>query len=431
MAIWKSLATFLGGIFLLWNIGNADIRGFVHDSENGISGKNRPVKIYRDRVTGGIDTLFTTTNTNGRYLELESNFEPDMLPRDSGWVYVYFDTLGQRYEAKLEFIAGAINNLELHLDNPNKETKAFTISVPSVKEIAFTPPECTLKVFTYLYKNMSQPCISLVDTISSGSSTHPHYHDFFQNLEEQDSIYKHGDSGICYFRKTIRDTTWETALPFVIDTTWIGGMNLLNNHPPSIDTLYFPDTIYVFKDIGLEQILVPDSADSGQVINPGIIIRNYGTINQEPWLHCKINDFYYDSINVVAQPGIDTFYFSPCTLSQVGNWLVTSYSVLQGDVNPGNDTLQKTIVVNPVGVVEENQKESLESKFKIYPTVSSGNIFNTDYRGEVNIFDESGRKVGTSVIQDGKLNLVYLPAGVYFVKPENGDFKPEKVVKTE
>ena len=40
-----SIITGLAGFFLLYNITNADIRGFVHDSYDGVSGKNIPMKI--------------------------------------------------------------------------------------------------------------------------------------------------------------------------------------------------------------------------------------------------------------------------------------------------------------------------------------------------------------------------------------------------
>ena len=55
-----------------------------------------------------------------------------------------------------------------------------------------------------------------------------------------------------------------------------------------------------------------------------------------------------------------------------------------------------------------------------------------DYRGKVSIYDATGRKVAVSMIQDenSKLNLAYLPKGVYFVRPEDGS-KLKKVVKVK
>ena len=410
------------------------ISGHVHDSWNNVPGANSLVRVFRKPSGGSIDTLLTNTNSNTRWTIFTENFSPPAGQGDTLYIEAEKDTLGRKFNTKTKWVirSGVYPNhnyvKELHLDDPFNSPLAFTPNISVVKDTSGI--SSSFVALAWLYKNQNQKCIGVVDTALSLF----HRYDVFINLEKQDSTFTQGDSFRIHLEKIRNDTIWFTEIASAIDTTdgnamLVNATNSVHNGAFHGDSLYFPQGFTVFKDIGIEQILVPDSSDSGQVINPGVIIRNYGTINQDPKLHCKINEFYHDSINVVAHPGIDTFYFSPCTLSQVGNWLVTSYSILPGDVNPSNDTLQDTITVNPVGI-KENQKKSLESKFNIYPTVSSGNIFNTNYRGKVNIFDESGRKVGTSMIQDGKLNLVYLPAGVYFIKPEENSLPTRKVVKT-
>ena len=114
------------------------------------------------------------------------------------------------------------------------------------------------------------------------------------------------------------------------------------------NAVYFPEGVRVFKDISLESVILPDSADSGTVVTPKAVVKNNGTINQSPYLKCKIGGFYNDSTQKTIKPGIDTVAFSPCTLSTVGNFDVKYNSNLVGDVNPANDSLEKTIEVTSI-----------------------------------------------------------------------------------
>lgn len=84
-----------------------------------------------------------------------------------------------------------------------------------------------------------------------------------------------------------------------------------------------------------------------------------------------------------------------------------------------------------VGVPEDKSLENkVQKTFDVCP--SHGSTFNVkNYRGKVSIYDETGKEVGVSMIQDGRLNLVYLPAGVYFVKLEDSKDSIKKVVKLE
>ncbi|MEM4153138.1 MAG: T9SS type A sorting domain-containing protein [Candidatus Pacearchaeota archaeon] len=305
---------------------------------------------------------------------------------------------------------------DIFLNIPNNNQKAFAVDMLTIKDTSQIVSE--IRAIYWLKKNEAQKCTTFADT-TTGDPQNPgrgFFCDFYGNLEMQDSTFSQGDSFKIRLEKTRNDTTWFTEIASAIDTTYWDAMlvnanNSVHNGAFHGDTLYFPQGFSVFKDIGLEQILVPDSADSGQMIVPGIIIRNYGGIVRQPWLHCKINEFYNDSMQVTMPPGIDTFYFAPCSLNSVGNFLVTQYSVLQGDVNPSNDTLRKTIVVNPVGIVEEKLENRVRGLI-IKPNPARNYLISTK---EAILYDALGRKI--KKIDKGK-NSINLNSGVYFVKKD-------------
>ncbi|MGB9708356.1 MAG: T9SS type A sorting domain-containing protein [Candidatus Pacearchaeota archaeon] len=411
------------------------VGGFVHNSYNGVPGANSLVKVYR-KPTGTIDTLFATVDSNDGWAILTENFDPPAQLWDTLRIEAWKDTLGRKFYSRTDWVirSGSYPDhnfvRELHLDDPWKSPLAFTPNISVVKDTSGI--STSFVALAALYKNLSQPCIGVVDTALSLT----HRYDAYFNLEFQDSMFAHGDSFKVRLEKTRNDTTWFTEIASAIDTThWdamvVNANNSVHNGAFHGDTLYFPQSFSVFREIGLEKIIAPDTADSGQVIVPGVVVRNYGTINQNPWLHCKINEFYHDSMNVVAQPGIDTFYFSPCTLNQVGNWLVTSYSVLPGDVNSSNDTLQKTITVNSVGIAEEKGNgKGLENRvgFEIYPSLGNGMFNVKGCRGKISVYDATGRKVnGYEANATGSYDFD-VPSGIYFVK--SGD-KTKKVIKVK
>ncbi len=222
------------GTFLLWNTAKTDIRGFVHDSYDEVSGKNCPVKIYR-KPKGSKDTLFTTTDENGRYLEFESNFILPASPGDTLFVHAYKDTLGKTYTSDLMFLAGTNYNLEITLNDPDKLSKAFTVSLGApfsqgwIQDTSGLPNP--INGIYWLAKNPEQKCTTQVDTGYVWPLNH-YWRSCF-NFEEQDSVARHDDSVYISLEKTVSDTTWRTLIPFTIDTTWLDAMKVA-------DTMWFP-----------------------------------------------------------------------------------------------------------------------------------------------------------------------------------------------
>ena len=403
------------------------ISGAIYDSWNNQTSDSTNVSCWINDGSSGTQTCkIPWWGIYGLYGFDSGNFNPPAQPSDTGHMSASLTVGSKTYVTHMRKGPLGVPSIfpTAFLDDPDKTVLAHAFGIWKVKDMSNVAD--TLKARGWLKKNSGQK-IQFINYYlrsqgldSTKVDTSDIYPQVYINLEKQDSLWQPTDSAVVELYKTKNDTTWFSDTTFALDTLKYGCATM-------VDSLTFAgESLYVFKDIGIEAILVPDSADSGDVIEPGVVVRNYGTINQNPWLHCKINEFYNDSTQVVAQPGIDTFYFAPCTLSQVGNWLVTSYSVLQGDVNSSNDTLQKTIVVNSVGV-EERGLENKVNKFEIYPSVGRGMFNIKGYRGKVSIYDATGRKVAVSMIQDenSKLNLAYLSEGVYFVKPEDVALKPE------
>jgi len=431
MKLWKpvTLVTLLGILLFPKTIKAGLIHGKIFDAWNGQTSDSTDVSCWINNGSSGIQySQVPEFGEPGEWYAISGHFNPQPGAGDTIKMSGYLTVGSKTYATHMRKVhpGGSSNQIlpTAFLDDPDKTVLAHAFGIWKVKDMSNVAD--TLKARGWLKKNSGQK-IQFINYYlrsqgldSTKVDTSDIYPQVYINLEKQDSLWQPTDSAVVELYKTKNDTTWFSDTTFALDTLKYGCATM-------VDSLTFAgESLYVFKDIGIEAILVPDSADSGDVIEPGVVVRNYGTINQNPWLHCKINEFYNDSTQVVAQPGIDTFYFAPCTLSQVGNWLVTSYSVLQGDVNSSNDTLQKTIVVNSVGV-EERGLENKVNKFEIYPSVGRGMFNIKGYRGKVSIYDATGRKVAVSMIQDenSKLNLAYLSEGVYFVKPEDVALKPE------
>lgn len=192
--------------------------------------------------------------------------------------------------------------------------------------------------------------------------------------------------------------------------------------------------------------------------NYTIAVRNVTSIDTLAEGRCRVkhngnySDWVVDTFNLI--PSDHDFAFNLANSDSVWQWtaggdwdsiLNDSVFVEATGIPSGRTGSSKRIIQRywtdgdqlddiTLGVVveEENNLENKVNNFKVYP--SHGNMFNVkDYRGKVSIYDETGRKVAVSVIQDenSKLNLAYLPRGVYFIKPEDVAGEVEKIVKVE
>jgi hypothetical protein len=108
------------------------------------------------------------------------------------------------------------------------------------------------------------------------------------------------------------------------------------------------------RDVGVSAILAPaDTVDSGTVVVPRVVITNYSGLEESFRIRFTIGAFF-SSETAMTLPGStsDTAEFEPWTAAQVGAHTARCSTMLAVDSNPGNDFLQKQVVVGPAGGVE-------------------------------------------------------------------------------
>lgn len=264
---------FLGATALFSNVGAVDFRGFVHNSENGIPGANTSVKAYLKRSPGTIDTLYLTTNSNGRYNGLTENFSPAPAIGETLYVEAKKDTLGKSFKAETKWpIFGGGNYLyEITLDNPDKNVRAFTWNIDEFRDTT-NYANTTITPLFWLNKNPGQKTIAELDTISNGLSSHPHYHDSWGNLQMQDSTWAQGDSASVLFQKNYTLKTFPDSIPYSLLTFPID--NTFWDAQLVKDTLKFPTDVSV-KDWSIDSLFTTTAVNDS--VEPKAFIRNNRT----------------------------------------------------------------------------------------------------------------------------------------------------------
>lgn len=425
---------FLTLVFILGlsSFTKGDIAGHIHDSEDGIPGKNIPVKIYR-KPTGPVDTLYTTTNENGRYLEFESNFIPEANFGDTLFVKAYDGD----YTTVLKFLAGTDYNLEATLDNPDNPSKAFTVSVGApfdlggIKDTSGLPDPIT--GIYRLAKNSVQTCTTQVDT---GYCSYPwdHFWRSWFNFEEQDSVAKHGDSAYISLEKVNEDTLYRTLIPFEIDTTWLAAMQAGDS------TVWFPLEKIVNDQTAPNITGVTEWSDTsyaGPFDVKAHITDGAGVDSSNTFLRWYIDN---DSTTAWADSiKSDTFFFNIDTI--LGGSETINYQIKATD-NSDNQNVSYwpgpssddwwSFNVTPVGSSEnENIEGKIKAGFRVNQHLGRNFKFSCDkYKGTekaLRIFNSVGRLVDEILSNDGKWNLdgKNIPSGFYFAILDN---KTKKIV---
>jgi len=102
-------------------------------------------------------------------------------------------------------------------------------------------------------------------------------------------------------------------------------------------------------DVGVTELLAPvDTVDSGTVVVPRALVRNFGTFAETFPVWLSIGPSWLDSISESLPAGqSDTADFATWTANEVGVFEVRCSTALAGDTNPANDVLVDTIVVIP------------------------------------------------------------------------------------
>lgn len=108
-------------------------------------------------------------------------------------------------------------------------------------------------------------------------------------------------------------------------------------------------------DVGTAAILEPvGSLDSGTVVAPKAIVRNWGDTPETFQVKFAIGDGYWDTTSVSLAAGSqDTVTFTDWTAGTLGTFAVKCTTLLATDMNPANDALLDSVTVEPLTGIEE------------------------------------------------------------------------------
>ncbi|MCR4424107.1 MAG: S8 family serine peptidase [candidate division WOR-3 bacterium] len=154
-------------------------------------------------------------------------------------------------------------------------------------------------------------------------------------------------------------------------------------------------------DAGVMAIITPNGdIDSGTVITPQALVKNYGTTDEDITVVFNISSIYTDTQTVTLAAGAtETLDFTPWTAEAVGTHTATSFTTLVGDENPGNDTARFEFEILPgTGIQEEIAARNRVSLAPAEPNPFRNNVqlrFNLPVAGTVKlqIFSVTGELV--------------------------------------
>ena len=205
-------------------------------------------------------------------------------------------------------------------------------------------------------------------------------------------------------------------------------------------------------DVGVAAIVAPaDSVDSGKVVTPKAVVRNFGTFEETFPVWMNIGADYAESAEVtVAAGALDTVEFANWTADSVDTFDVSCLTACAGDENPRNDTLAGTTVVwPPSGIEEPGRLPTVFALDRALPTPFTGATtirFSIPRRTQtsVRIYSATGTLVKTvcnssllpahySLVWDGRDDRgATVSRGVYYCRMAAGEFRAmKKLVKLD
>jgi hypothetical protein len=209
--------------------------------------------------------------------------------------------------------------------------------------------------------------------------------------------------------------------------------------------------VLVAHDVGAVRIVEPGrQVDSGTVVAPKALVRNYGTSDETFDVIFSIGRVYADTQAVRLLVGAtDTVTFADWVAQPVGWHGARVQTTLVGDENPANDVATDSFQVIPTTGIEGGT--SLPRRFSISrlganPSVSTGGVRyelprSVDVR--VTVYSADGRQVKTLLAGAQRPGYYALPwngtndagrtvgTGIYYVQMQAGEFSGTvKLVKS-
>jgi len=204
-----------------------------------------------------------------------------------------------------------------------------------------------------------------------------------------------GDTMTIRFDNAIVEPSWYIAKCFI----------KINDSNPSNNVRYetlvvLPNPFHAerYRDLGIIDILIPDTLYGGQTVTIPVSIKNYGTqveINVLVSLH--VGPFYTTTVMVVLAPGESTIVgFGPFYLSP-GTYYFKC--IIWPDDNPANNAREKTVVVLPTNIEELLPKGKNQEKKSTITRIS-------DFKSQCEskkliIFEPTGRPTNPNTLKPG------------------------------
>jgi len=138
-------------------------------------------------------------------------------------------------------------------------------------------------------------------------------------------------------------------------TLRVSAQNVVTARQPYAVVITGPVHLGELHDVAVTRIIAPpDSVDSGAVVTPRAVVRNFGTFGETFPVWLNIGTGYSESIGVTLAAGAtDTVEFATSSADSVGTFNMSCVTVLAADEIPTNDTLADTVVVWPLTGIEE------------------------------------------------------------------------------
>jgi hypothetical protein len=232
----------------------------------------------------------------------------------------------------------------------------------------------------------------------------------------------------------------------------VAAQNVVTARQPYAVVITGPVQATGLHDVGVRSILAPpDSVDSGAVVTPKALVKNFGTSEETfpVWMH--IGPGYAESVEVTLAAGTtDTVEFATSAVDSVGTFSISCVTALATDENTSNDTLSDTVVVRPgSGIQEQGKLPVVFALDRARPTPFTGRTtirFSIPRMTQTSvcIYSATGALVRTVcsssllpahyfLAWDGRDNAdAKVARGVYYCRMEAGEFRGiQKLVKLD
>jgi hypothetical protein len=179
-------------------------------------------------------------------------------------------------------------------------------------------------------------------------------------------------------------------------------------------------------------ILAPaDTVDTGEVVVPRAVIRNFGGAEETFRIRFTIGTFFTSETAMTLPRGMsDTAEFAAWTAEQVGVFTAQCTTMLAGDNAPFNNQLQKQVVVIPPEGIESPENISgIPREYALgspRPNPFSGRMLvryalPTQSRVSLRVYDASGALIRT-------LTSAEMPAGFHVALWNGTDERGHRVL---